>query len=298
MSTIIFTNRKLKKIVNVYQFAYKNHNSPGLGDFLRGCFHLMQLSDLLNIQFDLDISNHPLSNYVENVTCIEGIDYNNITFYLDVNHHKKNYEDFIENINKGYLNKFITYLNNQDCEVFGLFSNSFPFFNKHTDEGKKFIKSKFLPNSEMRNYIDHTLNQLYLNKNNYNVIHIRIGDEYIINKYKTDLIYFDKIKQLLLSISDKNSNYLIISDSNNIKKYVMDIPNFYIINNEIQHLGGEIMQNTTEYGIRDTMLDFFLMSYSNSIISLSRYNHVSGFSRYCSIIHNIPFKYIKINDLI
>jgi hypothetical protein len=29
-------------------------------------------------------------------------------------------------------------------------------------------------------------------------------------------------------------------------------------------------------------------------MSLSVYGHVSGFSKYCSAIHGIPFKFIKI----
>ena len=32
----LFTNQKLKKIVNVYKLDYKNAKSPGLGDYLRG----------------------------------------------------------------------------------------------------------------------------------------------------------------------------------------------------------------------------------------------------------------------
>jgi len=46
----------------------------------------------------------------------------------------------------------------------------------------------------------------------------------------------------------------------------------------------------------NTMLDFYLMGYSNAIISLSVYGHVSGFSKYASILNNIPFNFIKINE--
>lgn len=54
-----FTNTELKKIINVYQLNYTNGVSPGLGDFLRGCLFIAQLSSFLNIDFDIDISNHP-----------------------------------------------------------------------------------------------------------------------------------------------------------------------------------------------------------------------------------------------
>jgi len=56
-----FTNKKLKKLVNVFQVNYLNGKSAGLGDFIRGSFCFMQLAQLLNLEFDIDISNHPIS---------------------------------------------------------------------------------------------------------------------------------------------------------------------------------------------------------------------------------------------
>jgi hypothetical protein len=64
--TLIKLNNNIKKIVMVYQLEFINKKSPGLGDFLRGCFFIRQLSKILNIEFDLDISNHPISNYIIN----------------------------------------------------------------------------------------------------------------------------------------------------------------------------------------------------------------------------------------
>jgi hypothetical protein len=54
------------------------------------------------------------------------------------------------------------------------------------------------------------------------------------------------------------------------------------------------MKSSETNGVMNTLLDFYLMSYSNTIISLSVYGHVSGFSKYCSVIYGIPFKFIKI----
>ena len=66
MHLIHFKNKKLKKLVHVYQLNYINGKSPGLGDFLRGSFSFMQLSKLYNLDFDIDFSNHPMSKYLEN----------------------------------------------------------------------------------------------------------------------------------------------------------------------------------------------------------------------------------------
>ena len=192
-----FTNKKLKKIVNVYQLDYVNGKSPGLGDFLRGSFCFMQLAQLLNLEFEIDVSNHPISKYVENSSNTEGINYNNISFYYEYNRDSQgynNYEGKSVNVNENFLNKSIDLLNSTDCEIFGLFSNSFPCFNKHTIEGRTSINSKLQPNELMRRYIDISLNELGLSKKGYGVIHIRTGDKYLVNGEKNVKSFYRKYK--------------------------------------------------------------------------------------------------------
>lgn len=299
MNLVPFTNKKMKKLVNVYQLDYNNGKSSGIGDFLRGSFCFMQIANLLNLDFDIDITNHPLAKYVENNVHTEGLDYNNIEKYWEYNRDKtgtSNYEDKITNINPDFLNNTINWLNSKDSEVFGFFSNAFPSFNIHNDEGKNKILNKLKPNELMRNYIDHTLSKLQLSKKYYGVIHIRTGDKYLVNGETMKISFINKIKRILNTFVVKDRRYLIISDSNILKSYLKDIPNFFLIIKNIEHLGGEEMKNDKSNGVMNTMLDFYLMSYSNAIVSLSVYDHVSGFSKYCSVINNIPFKYIKINE--
>lgn len=292
------TNTKLKKIVNVYQLDYTNGKSPGIGDFLRGSFCLMQLSKLLNISFDIDISNHPLSKYIEDTNHTEGINYNNIEYYYSQNWNDSqdvNYEGKIRNINITFLNDIINWLNTKDCEVFGFMSNAFPFFNKHTEEGRNYINSKLRPNKFMQDYVDNTLIELNLSKKTYGVIHIRTGDKHLHNA-PMSMNFIIKIKKILNRIIVPGKRYLLISDSNVLKSHLRTRPNLYTLIREIEHLGGGGMKNQNSNGIMNTMLDFYLMGNSNAIISLSVYDHVSGFSKYCSILNNIPFKYISIKE--
>ena len=47
-------NSSIKKIVNVYQYTYKNYKLPiGFGDFLRGCLSLIQISKIYGIECDI-----------------------------------------------------------------------------------------------------------------------------------------------------------------------------------------------------------------------------------------------------
>ena len=292
-----FTNRRLKKIVNVYQLTYINGTSTGLGDFLRGSFCFIQFAKLLNIDFDIDISNHPMSKYIENAQPIDGINYDSLERL-----HDQNIVDFSkyevskgDNINDDFVNTTIQWLNLQDGEVCGFYSNAFPFFKNHSQRGKNFINSKLQPNEFMKSYIQTSLDELQLSKNQYDVIHIRSGDEIAFTKQKTvNIGFINKIKIILNQLTKPERKYLVISDSNIVKNQLKSYPNFYMFNKVIEHLGGDVLKSANNDGVLNTLLDYYLMSYSNYIISLTAYEHVSGFSKYCSILHNIPFQYVKI----
>jgi hypothetical protein len=294
-----FTNNKLKKIVNVYQLNYVNGNSPGLGDFLRGCFCFNQIAKLLGLEFEIDVSNHPMAKYLENSNHVEGIDYNNLEFVFPNGNQDANgsidYEGRKKNINPNFLNEVINYLNTKDCEVFGFFSTAFPSFFDHKPDCKALINSKLQPNEFMRNYIDHTLSELGLTKHSYGVIHVRTGDNHLVNGEPINVNFVNNIKNIILKLISPGRRYLIISDSNVFKKHMKSVPQCYTLIRKIEHLGGENIRNTESNGVMNTLLEFFLMSHSNAIISMSVYPHVSGFSKYCSILHNISFKYIKIH---
>jgi hypothetical protein len=290
-------NLNVRKLVHIYQLDYINGKSSGLGDFLRGSFCFMQFSKLYNLEFDIDFLNHPMSKYLKNTKHIDGIDYNNIEMYSDINLPREDllkFEKTITNVDPEFVKNVIIWLNTKNNEVVGFFSNAYPFFNKFSEEGKNFIKMKMEPNDMMNTYIDNSLKELCLNKNNYGVIHIRTGDSHLLNNEGFTRPFLIKIKNILNKCILSNRRYLIISDSIILKNMLKTYPNFYVLLKPIEHLGGESIKNIDTDGVMNTLLDFYLMSYSNTIISLSTYGHVSGFSKYCSVIYGIPFKYIKI----
>ena len=64
--------------------SYKNKATVfGLGDFLRGSFCLLQICNKHGIQFDIDVSNHPISNYIEGQIKNPNINYNEIEIKPD-----------------------------------------------------------------------------------------------------------------------------------------------------------------------------------------------------------------------
>ena len=290
------TNKNIKKIVCVYQLQYINDYSRGIGDFIRGSFYLLQLSKLLDLEFQLDISNHPIAKYIENSGKNSAINYDNIEFIEGLNRPPHLWKDWNRHFDINFANKIIDKLNNYfTSDTYPLFSNAFPIVYNFLDTGREKIKNMLMPNTFMQEYINYTLNEMNLNRNTYATIHIRSGDQYLTNSETMNVEFINKVKKQINKLIVPNKKYLIISDSNILKVALKSYPNFYMKNRQIEHLGGDNMKSSETNGIMNTLLDFYLMSYSNAIFTLSVYGHISGFSQYCAAINKIPFNYIILN---
>jgi hypothetical protein len=298
MSVMFINPGGIKKIVNVYLLECQGgEKTPGLGDYLRGSFSLLQLCKLLNLEFAMDLSAHPLSKYLNKALPVEGVDYSRVHYYKEFNletswHEAYNAE---HNVNINYINGIISWLNNQQGPVVSIFSNSVPFFFKFRPEGIRIIREYIEPNEEMKENINRALTNLKLQPKKFGVIHIRTGDHYLKGEKLLNNRLVLKIKKKLITMTNPKCNYLIISDSNELKRYLINFPNFHMMFKTIEHLGGESVNKENIDGIRNTLLEFYLMSNSNSVLSMSIYDHISGFSQFCCVAHEIPFKYIHLN---
>lgn len=281
------TNR-VKKLVAVYQTRYKDGNVYGFGDFIRGCFVLISLCEKMGLVFDIDLSNHLLSKYVEGHIKNPTIDYNNIS-NMQINYHYSMTTplDYIYNI-------FKTLIENEKDEVYYTSSNIDPLF--HIKQSHlNFIKSRITPNIEMQEAIKETMTFLKLKNSNYSVIHIRAGDKFIFNTHNVLENYilrkiFYNLRGLL---NDKNRKYLILSDCTNLKMWFKPYHNCVFQLNQIAHLGEQPI--LLEESVKNTMMDFYLMSRARHIYSMSLAPAVfSGFSKWCAFLYNIPYEWYQI----
>jgi hypothetical protein len=303
--TLKFTNFKIKKLVNVYQREkFINGHPTGIGDYLRGCFFLNQVAIILGIEFDMDFSNHPIHKFFEynksdinNIVCKEVEKYWHLNFPSN-NLHVDCFDDFIN-----YLNSITNEYKNFSNGSLYLHTNSFPFLRNITLNEKYTIRSKITPNDTLNHYINERLNYFNVNKHSYEVIHIRCGDEFIKEKHLVDGAehvvqcgksinsnngYVEFLLNYLKSAIDLNKTYILISDNSDIKKIVNNkFNNCLFINSVIQHIGSSIY--LTDDGVVDSLLDFFVMAYSNHILSISSYGWGSGFSKWCSVTFDVPY---------
>jgi hypothetical protein len=287
--------KNIKRIVNVYKTNYKNRRPSGLGDFIRGCYCLEQICNIFHIEFNINYNYHPISNILENPgesipdEILNNIDYSNLlNFHMGQPHHyvsnNRNYITFINDIINVLLNAPV--YNN----TIYLYIIAFPIFNI-SDSSKSVVRNSLLYNSTMNIYINDVYKILNLNKKQYNIIHVRSGDKFILDKNSIKLENYSKYLETLVSlIRNKITNihkWFIICDSNIIKNYItLKIPELISYNTKITHLG----EGNVDYeNAKNSMLDFYICSHSTYIYSITCYQHGSGFSKWCADTYNIPY---------
>jgi len=300
-----FLNSFLKRIVNVYQLQYKNGCAQGLGDYIRGCFCLLQIAILLGIEFDMDIANHPMAKYIqgghEDGDVVQkkelGFDYKEISRYENINYIPINSKSYRKN-SEQFLYEFVNNMNllKPSVENYYTFCNSFPVFEYYSPEARSFIRNKLRPNELLVPYIEERMKLLGLSFKQFGVIHIRSGDKYLLKNKNMNPLIMRKIMNIVSKyIQQPGKKYLLLSDNNQIKFALKRIfPQLIIHISSIVHLGEQA--DKSEAGLIDTLVDFYIMSNASRIISCSPYNWGSGFSQWCSILYNIPFYQFQVSD--
>jgi hypothetical protein len=279
-SNIPYANKIIKKVIHVYQLQFKNQNTIfGLGDFLRGSFCLLQICNKHEIQFDIDVSNHPISNYMEGQIKNQYVNYNKIETNNTVN-------DITNPIIT--CKKIIQSLKNVTTENYYTCTNAFPPFEIKQSE-IEFIKSRIEPNIAMKTDIEQEMLSLNLVSKQFSVIHIRTGDEFLLKGSVLCKDWIERIFALLTPILKNTANkYLILSDNNQLKMLLKKYDNCVVNIKPITHLG-EVPFEKNE-NVKNTMMDFYVMSHSKEIYAISKYGHGTGFSKWCSVLNNIPYK--------
>jgi hypothetical protein len=154
---------------------------------------------------------------------------------------------------------------------------------------KEHMRSILEPTEYMASLVETTMNDLSLTS--YNVIHIRCGDKYLTDAYADLNPKYVKnvISEIFNTIKNRpDSSYLVLTDNTKIKHIIANtFPSIKMLFNQITHLGQGFVQR--DEAIKNTLLEFYLMSRAVSIVSFSSYRHGSGFSEWCAKTYNIPY---------
>lgn len=262
-------------LIHTYRTSCKTvAQPPGFGDFLRGSSALYQFSKKYNFDLKIDFSRHPLSQFLEQP--------NTKIFDDDVEVH----EFFNQNISR--LEPFISTLT----------ENSQSFVTTHClpisliDEGdRRFLKKWLSPNRQLKSILKDIQNQL---GRDYCAVHLRMGDHAMGNDIAAvpfvDAWFRDVI------VPEWGDRILVLSDNRWIKEYLSERFGAKFIPNSPVHLGQCGSLESPSEGVRDSIIDFFILSKSRNIYQYSVYPWGSGFSDMCARIYRIPL--IKINSMV
>ena len=258
-------NIKRKKIimgVNVY--SLKN-NSQGIGDYIRGCFCMIQVLSKLNIPFDMDIS-HAIQRWLRPTN-----------HYIHIN---------LEQINNLHCNRddrltFIEEKINKASGIYTFFSNEYPIY-PIKDIERNFIRNKLIPSDSMNTYVQNTKKKWGIT-GPYNIIHLRCGDNCLVDGETPNYdLFINEIQQIKLN----SVPYIILSDSYQMKLHLHKLYSSFVVPLDIPV---HTCHCNNDEQVKDTMRDFFLFTSASQVYSFSVYGHGSGFSEWACQLYNIPY---------
>jgi hypothetical protein len=254
-----------KTIVHVYDY-----NLFGFGDYLRGSILLAQYAKTFNINFKMDVSRHNMSKCLINETKI-----------LSTKEKIKEFHYIGKENNDNILYLFINNFINSNETTLYLSTNFFYNINLVTDDIKNYINSFLIFKQE---YYDIT-KELF-NLQNYNVLHIRCTDDNFNTDFEDNYLLTEIIKLQL------NYNTIIISNNYTLKKKINKLFGFYFIDKQACHTAK--INDYTELEL--TIIEYIILSKSSNTYCISYYHHGSGFSEQCSVLHNIPYNIMCLDN--
>jgi hypothetical protein len=241
----------------------------GLGDLIRSTIKLYELSKIMNFRFIVDVQHHPISAFL--------------------NMQKNEFTDLVlqnkNNIDYVCYGAVEDYINESNKDVLFILTNDF-FQGVISEDCKRFIKNLLKPTEEYQQYINYQLSKLPFPQ--YNILHYRLNDDEFKNgSSQKNLDYLVNINNSVNS--NKETNDVLLTDSLSFKEYIFLNNDVFIFDTKLCHLG----LSKDYYAIRDTLFEFFLITYSVKIKTYCKIHAVSGFVKWISQIYDIPIQILS-----
>lgn len=298
-----YSNSTLTKVVNVYQTQFVDFKASGLGDYLRGCVMMLQILRTLkkytgkDVGFDMDLRNHPMSKFLICDSTLEvPPSYAALgNFHIDSLEVEQNEDDIAY---QHIVRETVRYFNRIQSPTFFTHCCKGPVYTEVLESEKALIRSKLQPTPELETYIQESITRLGVVAGQYSAIHIRMNDAVCFphavgssqSTLNTQLM--EDLTASVRSKLDATKTYILVSSSMDVKDALTG-GNIHSIPTAICHIGQN--QNSTDEQLKDTLLDFFLMSRASEILAFTTYSH-TGFSEECSRLFSIPYSSTVVED--
>jgi len=280
------------KLVHSY-----NYGHGGIGDMLRSMFSYFILSRIYEIDYYLDFSKTDLKYCFDN-----SFDYNS-SDNIDSLVLSYNQIESKSNIKTTKYINFILNTKNSIDIINVVYSNIFNFVQP---EALILYKKDFLnflrPSEAVKNRIKELLLEAGLKEHEYKSIHVRCGDQYMscVNIPTDNRVSPGNSVSLIRNIVEhnKSENFqtVLFTDNESLKNHheALGVKIFKtnIIHNAIvPQLYSEEMREKNKKDTVDTVVEFFLMASSKSVMTLTD----SGFSFWSTFFYNVPLYRYKEN---
>jgi hypothetical protein len=258
----------VKYVIHTLTIKASNRSSDhfwGLGDIIRGTIKLYQLSKKYNFKLIVDKQHHPLSNYLIN---------NEHQFSQIIKSYRNNIpivgepENYILNSTKKSIDVLIFFTNDK-------------FNDPITEDCKDFIKHNFTPNTDFLNYIIEKTNTIPFKE--YTILHYRLGDDELVKNIKNKKLNNNSFVDHINKNKTKYENYILVSDSLNLKKIVRGSTDIFMFDSIVAHMG-------CSTDLKDTLFEFFIITNAKKIKTYSVYPWTSGFVKIANDIFDVPLE--------
>jgi hypothetical protein len=170
-------------------------------------------------------------------------------------------------------------------------------FTEILDSEKALIRSRIQPTAEMETYITDSLTRLGVT-GPYTTIHVRLDDAVCFphavgsSQATLNTTLMEDLVASVRSKIDQSKTYVLVSSSTSVKDAITG-ENILSLPTAICHIGQN--QEPTDEQLKDTLLDFYLMSRSVEILAFTTYER-TGFSLECANIYGIPYTITRVED--
>ena len=250
-----------------YNYLKEKNFYFGLGDLIRSTIKLYNLAKIMNFHLIIDIQLHPISQFLK-------IEKHEFSDYVLNNKNKVDYVCY------GAVEDYVN--SHSDKDIMMILTNDFYNREDIDIDCKEFIKTIFTPTYLFKKFINNKISKIPFNK--FNILHYRLNDNEFL-KNEENLEYNNYYMHLKIH---KEPTDIFISDTKKLKKHIFLNDDIFMFDTKVCHLG----LSTEPDEIRDTLFEFFLLTYASKIKTHCKIHGMSGFIKWISKVYDIPVEVI------
>lgn len=242
----------------------------GLGDFIYGSIRMHQEAISFNRPSNIDISDHPMSEFLES----------------EFSTASKSVTPIVAESQS---------FNFENSET--IFTHLRPIRSVSVADCDFVLRNALTPRKDFLEMIKKYKSDLGIEDPPYSVVHVRMGDEFIESNKTIGTPNQNPVFIAILRYVEKlpdTEKYFISTDSKDLSQYLSE-KGLDLLPGSVAHFG---LENPDRSALRDTLFQFFTLKDAENIHQISSYGWGSGFSETAAVLGRKKLIKIGIRDLL